>query len=51
MDSQTLMRWLDVGMVVLPLLILVRRQCRQAGIGTLLPVVGLLVGLLLELRR
>jgi hypothetical protein len=51
MNSQALMRWLDVGLVVLPLLLLVRRQCRQAGIGTVLPVVGLLIGLVLELKR
>jgi hypothetical protein len=51
MDSRTLMRWLEVGMVVLPLVLLVRRQCRQAGIGTLLPVIGLLIGLLLEMGR
>jgi len=51
MDTETLVRWLDVGLVVVPIVLLVRRQCRAANLWPVLPIVGLSIGLFLELNR
>lgn len=51
MDTETVLRWLNVGLVVVPIVLLVRRQCRAADLRPILPVAGLSVGLFLELNR
>lgn len=51
MDTETLMRWLDVGLIVVPIVLLVRRQCRAANLRPTLPIVGLTIGLILEINR
>jgi len=43
--------WLNVGLVLGPVLVMVHRQCKAANMGTALPIAGLLAGILLEIRR
>lgn len=43
--------WINLGLVLGPVLVLVVRQCRAADLRPTLPLLGLLVGLLVEVKQ
>lgn len=43
--------WIELLFVGTPVVALVCRQCVRVGLKPLLPVAGLVIGLLIELRR
>lgn len=48
---RSLLAWLNIGLVLGPVVVLVLRQCRAADLRPTFPVAGLVIGLLLELSR
>lgn len=44
-------RWLRVGLYAGPIALLVFGQCKRVGLNPVFPVIGLLIGVLVELRR
>ena len=45
------MKWAKLLLYVAPVSVLVLDKCRQMGLNPLLPVAGLVIGLVIELRR
>jgi len=51
MDYKDGLWWIYILLSVGPVVLLTREHCKKAGVRPTLPVLGLLIGLFLQIRR